>query len=114
MNSGAKKELKRNDHSSLFSLPTTIKAQVLGISTVTDIETNEPTAVITFGKLVEVTDQIRRNLPESQRAIAPPKLGTQDMILLMRMKGVVPYGIGSSWVINIDDNGRLVMETTTA
>jgi hypothetical protein len=86
-----------------------MRVQVLGISTGLDIATQEPFAQITFGTTVDVTEEMRKSLPEAQRASVPPKAGVIKMVLFLPATRIIPYRVGTSWDIDVDDEGKLTL-----
>lgn len=86
-----------------------VRVQVLGITTGIDVTINEPVAQIAFGTMVDITDEMRQHFPEAQRTSILPKMGITKMILFLPATHVVPYRVGTSWDIDVDDTGKLTL-----
>lgn len=84
-----------------------IGVEVLNLARNFDVESGQPSVVVSFGNAIESTPEVRERVTAAGQIAQPDKTIMNRIILFIPDVNETPYTIGSKWTLKIDDNGSV-------
>lgn len=84
--------------------------EVISVGRVTDITTGDLIYQIQFGHMIEVDEQMRKNIPQPLGAVPMRQQASVVLVLMLDFEGSVPYKVGSKWTLSISERGNIALK----
>jgi len=77
------------------------EVEVVGVGRATDFLTGENLFTVQFGKI--------SSKKAAAGVLTPPQVSVV-LTIFHKFNGVAPYMVGSKWILDIDENGKITLE----
>lgn len=84
--------------------------EVISVGRITEISSGEFIYQVQFGRMFNLTDQNRANIPQMMGVPISKKQVSVVLVLNIDFKDAAPYRVGSKWTIGIDAKGNMSLK----